>query len=335
MKRILLLTTGGTIASALSEDGLVPTLTSADIRHYLNVFSQDATIECEDILHLDSSNIQPEEWQLMGKRISKAIYNKECDAIVMTHGTDTMAYTASALSFMLSNLPIPVILCGSQLPLSHPLSDGIDNIRLAFSAALNEGLKGVFVAFNHKLMLGTRCVKVRTMGFDAFESVNVDPIATLDARGLTINKQLLPQYTGDFYFYEALCKDVFLLKLIPGMKPEILDLLAKQNYRGIVIEAFGAGGIHFIRRDLIAKLESMVDKGISVVVCSQCLYENSDFSIYQTGQMVLKHGVIQAYDMTSEACVTKLMWALAQQQSTEEVKKMFEINYVQEISFPK
>lgn len=335
MQRILLLTTGGTIASSKGEEGLVPTLSNKEIEQYLHVFEKEIEIISEDILSLDSSNIQPEEWQIMGERISNAINHNECEGIVITHGTDTMAYTASALSFMLSNLPIPVILCGSQLPLSHPLSDGIDNIRLAFYAALHRRLKGLFVAFNHKIMLGTRCVKVRTMGFNAFESVNIDPVATLDARGLIINEQLLPKQSGSFVYYKNLCKEVFLLKLIPGMKPEILDVLAEQNYRGIIIEAFGAGGIHFIRRDLIAKLEKMVEKGISVVVCSQCLYENSDFSIYQTGQKVLKHGVIQGYDMTSEACVTKLMWALGQQKTTEDIKKMFEINYVQEITFPK
>lgn len=335
MKKILLLTTGGTIASSKGEEGLVPTLSSVEISQYLNVFKAEAEIICEDILNLDSSNIQPEEWQVIGKRINDALINNECDAIVITHGTDTMAYTAGALSFMLKKLPIAVILCGSQLPLSHPLSDGIDNIRLAFKAALYDEFKGVFMAFNHKIILGTRCVKVRTMGFNAFESVNVDPVGILDARGLIINPSLLSRYSGDFQFAENLCKDVFLLKLIPGMKPEILDALAKQNYRGIVIEAFGAGGIHFIRHDLIGKLETMVEKGVSIVVCSQCLYENSDFSIYQTGQLVLKQGVIQAYDMTSEACVTKLMWALGQCTSTEGVRKIFATNYVGEISFPK
>lgn len=335
MKKILLLATGGTIASSKGEEGLVPTLSSNEIRQYLNVFKEEAEIICEDILNLDSSNIQPEEWQIIGKRIHDAITKNECEAIIITHGTDTMAYTASALSFMLANLPIAVILCGSQLPLSHPLSDGIDNVRLAFKTALYDEFKGVYVAFNHKVMLGTRCVKVRTMGFNAFESVNVDPVGILDARGLTINQSLLLKHHGSFKFTEDLCKDVFLLKLIPGMRPEILDVLAKQNYRGIVIEAFGAGGIHFIRHDLISKLETMVEKGISIVVCSQCLYENSDFSIYQTGQLVLKQGVIQAYDMTSEACVTKLMWALGQCTSTNEIRKIFATNYVGEISFPK
>ena len=116
------------------------------------------------------------------------------------------------------------------------------------------------------------------------------------------------------------------------MNPLLFDKLAEMDIRGIVIEAFGAGGINFVRRDLISKLEEIVARGISVVVCSQCLYEYSDFSIYQTGQKVLQHGVIQGYDMTSEACVTKLMWALGKSTDTKEVKRIFETNYVNEIT---
>ena len=133
---------------------------------------------------------------------------------------------------------------------------------------------------------------------------------------------------------DELCKDVVLIKLIPGMNPQLFDKLAEMDIRGIVIEAFGAGGINFVRRDLISELEKIVSCGISVVVCSQCLYEYSDFSIYQTGQKVLQHGVIQGYDMTSEACVTKLMWALGRSSDTAEVKKIFETNYVNEITLP-
>lgn len=331
MKKILFLTTGGTIASSESEEGLIPVLSSEDLLSYFHIDNEGISLECEDLLNLDSSNMQPEEWIIIARRIYNAITKEKVNGIVITHGTDTMAYTASALSFMLKNLPIPVILTGSQLPLKHPLSDGLDNIKLAFEAAKNNELKGVFIAFNRKIMYGTRCVKVRTMGFDAFESVNLDPVATLDARGLKINYSLLLKNKGVFELQDSLCTDVFLLKLIPGMNPNILDLLIKHSYKGIVIEAFGAGGIHFIRRDLISKLESMVEHGISVVVCSQCLYENSDFSIYQTGQKVLKHGVIQGYDMTSEACVTKLMWALGNYHNNEEIKQVFSENLAQEV----
>lgn len=329
MKNILFITTGGTIASSSSDEGLIPSLTSEEILHYLGDHQQDVHIVCEDLLRLDSSNMQPEEWGIIANRIAEVL--PLYDGIVLSHGTDTMAYTASALSFMLRNLPIPVIVTGSQLPLLHPLSDGVDNIRTAFAAAMQD-VCGVYICFNRRIMLATRAVKVRTMGFDAFESVNVDPVGVVDARGLHMQQELCIRTRGRFTLEDNLCKEVFLMKLTPGMNPEIFDVLLHMKYKGIVIEAFGAGGINFIRRDLIAKLEDMVQAGISVVVCSQCLYEHSDFSIYQTGQKVLQHGVIQGYDMTSEACLTKLMWALGKVETPREVKEIFEINYVNEIT---
>lgn len=331
MKHIIFITTGGTIASTDSEEGLVPALTSEELLKYLHVDEREVCIHCEDLMKIDSSNMQPEEWCIIAKRMRDLI--KEADGIVLTHGTDTMAYTASALSFMLYNIPIPVIITGSQLPLLHPLSDGVDNLRLAFEAALSD-IQGVYVAFNRKLILGTRAVKVRTMGFDAFESVNQDPVGIVDAHGLRLRKDLLLHADGEFHPEIELCKDVILLKLTPGMNPDIFDMLAHMQYRGIVVEAFGAGGINFIRRDLIAKLQMVVDAGISVVVCSQCLYEYSNLSIYQPGQKALQQGVIQGYDMTSEACVTKLMWALRDHHDQKEVREIFQRNYVHEINIP-
>ena len=331
MKRILFLSTGGTIACKESSEGLIPALTSEELLPYLGDMGADLEIDCEDLLNLDSSNIQPEEWQTIAKRIYEAasVY----DGIVMSHGTDTMAYTASALSFMLPGLPIPVLITGAQMPLTHVLSDGINNIRVAFTAACSE-LKGVYIAFNRKIMLGSRCVKVRTMGFDAFESVNAQPVGIVDARGLHLDWDAAVESDLPFALHDQLCKNVMLIKLIPGMNPEIFDILLNHQYEGVVIEAFGAGGINFIRRDLIAKLEQLVDHGISVVVYSQCLYENSDFTIYETGQKALKHGVIQGYDMTSEACVTKLMVALGQTNDLNEIRRMFATAYVKEITLP-
>lgn len=329
MKKIVFMTTGGTIASAQGSEGLQPSMESGELLSYLGRHEEDIAIECIDLLQLDSSNMQPEEWRLIAQRI--ALEAPKCDGIVLTHGTDTLGYTSSALSFMLRNIPIPVVLTGSQLPLNHHLSDGVDNIRCAFAMA-ESGYPGVYVAFNRKVILGSRAVKVKTMGFDAFESVNQDMVGVVDARGLMINESLLPKCNGPFALEDQLCEEVFLMKLTPGFNPEVFDMLSQMNYKGIVIEAFGAGGLHFIRRDLISKLQMMVDQGISVVVCSQCLYERSDFSIYQTGQKVLKQGVIQGFDMTSEACVTKLMWALGKTKQPDVVKAIFEINYVGEIT---
>lgn len=329
MKNILLLSTGGTIASAPTENGLAPAIHSDNILSLLDSVLYNYNVTTKDILSLDSSNIQPEEWKV----IAHSIYENcsKYDGIVITHGTDTMAYTASILSFMLPNIPIPVVITGSQLPLLNPLTDGIENLRCAFAMAASE-TPGIFLAFNRKVILGSRAVKVRTTGFDAFESVNSPYAATIDSSGLHINHQVIRKVTGECKIEDELCKDIFLIKLTPGLNPEIFDMLLNMNYKGIVIEAFGAGGLHFIRRDLISKLEKIVQKGITVVVCSQCLYERSDFSIYETGKLALEKGVLQGYDMTTEATVTKLMWALGKTNDVEEIKKIFQTSFVGEVT---
>ncbi|AGX43760.1 asparaginase [Clostridium saccharobutylicum] len=329
MKNILLLSTGGTIASAPTENGLAPAIHSDNILSLLDSVLYNYKVTTKDILSLDSSNIQPEEWKV----IAKSIYENcnKYDGIVITHGTDTMAYTASILSFMLPNIQIPVVITGSQLPLLNPLTDGIENLRCAFAMAASE-TPGIFLAFNRKVILGSRAVKVRTTGFDAFESVNSPYAATIDSSGLHINHQVIKKVTGKCKLEDKLCKDIFLIKLTPGLNPEIFDMLLNMNYKGIVIEAFGAGGLHFIRRDLISKLEKIVQKGITVVVCSQCLYERSDFSIYETGKLALEKGVLQGYDMTTEATVTKLMWALGKTNDVEEIKKIFQTSFVGEVT---
>lgn len=329
MKKILLITTGGTIASEQTEEGLAPVHSGQGLSDFIGGITAGYDVDIINLFQLDSSNIQPEEWQCMARTIARE-YSKY-EGIVMTHGTDTMAYTASVLSFMLCGIPIPVVLTGSQLPISHPLTDGVENLRCAFAMAAS-GKAGVYVAFNRRVMLGTRAVKVRTTAFDAFESVNSPYAATVDSSGLNVNESILPPKTDGFHLEDRLCNRVFLVKLTPGLDPEIFDMLLKMNYRGIVIEAFGAGGLNFVRRDLISKLQKIVESGISVVVCSQCLCERSDFTIYQAGQKALETGVLQAFDMTTEAAVTKLMWALGKTDSQAEIKRIFSTNYASEIS---
>ena len=332
MKKICWITTGGTIASVWGENGLYASSKGETLYHLLGNMTDLYDITIHDLFTIDSSNMQMEEW----KSIASCVYERRdlFDGIVITHGTDTMAYTASALSFMLQNIPIPVVLTGSQLPLSHPLSDGQENMRLALAMAAG-GYPGVFVAFNRKVILGARAVKVRTTGFHAFESVNYPYVATVNSLGLDLHEEYLPKLSGPCCLKDALCEDVFLLKLIPGTNPNIFDHLISMHIRGVVIEAFGIGGLSYIRRDLSGKIVDLLDQGVSVVVCSQCLYERSDFSVYEVGKRVLEHGVIEAYDMTSEACVTKLMWVLGQSDDPDTIKEMFTHNYVNEINVRK
>ena len=330
-KRLLLLTTGGTIASLPGEEGLSPGLDGAELAGMLPagvLGHYDVTVR--DILHLDSSNIQPEEWQLIAGQVYRA--RGEYDGIVITHGTDTMAYTASILSFMLQGIGIPVVLTGSQLPIDHPLTDGQENLRLAFAMAAS-GVAGVFVAFDRKVILGCRAVKTRTTGFDAFESVNWPWVAQADGSGLHVNPAALPPAPqGPCLLRDGICPQVFLLKLTPGLDPALFDMLHSLRYRGLVIEAFGAGGLHFVRRDLVGKLQGAAQAGMTVVVCSQCLYERSDFTIYQAGRRALATGVLQGADMTTEAAVTKLMWVLGQTDDSAEIRRLFLTSLVGEIT---
>lgn len=330
MKKVLLLTTGGTISAKAGDGGLRPLLASEELLSYMSDLRQHYIIEAMDLLNLDSSNIQGEEWQLIARAVFDAL--EGFDGIVVTHGTDTMAYTASMLSYMLNNLKKPVVLTGSQVPIDNLLTDARNNLYTAF-AAVDSGIPGVTVAFNRKIICGCRAVKVRTMGFEAFESVNAPYLGEIYSNGMRLFREyvLQPDYNAPTVLLDNICTDVFLLKLIPGTNPEIFDMLNKMDYRGIVLETFGLGGLHFVRRDLLPKLKMLTDSGISVVACSQCLYEASDFSVYEVGRRLLDCGIIPGQDMTTEAAVTKLMWALGQTSDQNEVRRIFETNFAGEI----
>ena len=328
-KKILIIATGGTIVSKNSDEGLTPAITAEGICSLISDLAESYEITTKDLFNLDSSNIQPEEWQI----IAQSIYEnyKSYDGIVITHGTDTMAYSAAAISYMLRNIPIPIVFTGSQLPILHKLTDALENLRCALAMA-GSGCPGVYVAFDRKIMLGCRTVKTHTKNFYAFESINYDNIAEVNSNGLNINYNMIRKPESELIYKNNICTDVFLLKLIPGTDPKIFDLLLNYGYKGIVIEAFGLGGLHFLRRDLVKKVEELINNDIPIIACSQCLYEKSDFSVYQTGKKLLDKGVIPGGDMTSESAVTKLMWALGQTNDINEIRNIFATNYVGEIT---
>ena len=311
-KRLALLATGGTIACTMTESGLAPTLTAADLLAPLR-----DRLPCEvvprDVFRMDSSNMQPEEWCLLARAVDEAL--TDCDGVVITHGTDTMAYTASALSFMLAGVRKPVVLTGSQLPLGHPLTDAVSNMRHAIVAAM-QNVSGVYVSFDYKLISGVHCVKTHTTAMDAFSSINAPLAGYFDVEGVHFTHQqgFAPAegMPAGYRLRDSIDPRVFLLKLAPGTSPDVFRFVRDAGYRGLVIEAFGLGGLHYIRRNLVAALQALAESGVYVLVVSQCLHEKADLTVYEVGRGMLLERIHSGQDMTTEAAVTKLMWALAQ-----------------------
>ncbi len=329
-KKILIINTGGTLSSVNSEKGMVPGIRSGDMLEELRMVSKNLEIYTEDFLAVDSANIFPEDWAALAARIGEVC--GEYQGIVVIHGTDTLAYTSSMLSYMLQNISIPVVVTGSQLSIAHPVADALENCRGAIHMAAS-GYPGIFVAFNRKIILGTRASKVRTMSFDAFESINYPCVGEISSLGLTVHKEYLLRKRGIFRPQTDYSDKVFLLKLYPGIRPDILKYLREQGCRGVYIEGFGLGGMPFMRHDFISAVKEAVSEGMVVLAGSQCRYEGSNLSVYETGLKALTAGAIQAYDMTAEAAVTKLMWVLGQTGDRREIQEYFDVNIAGEVRY--
>ena len=328
MKNILILNTGGTFSSEASGHGLAPSITGDEIVKRLGIIDDDINITAEDFCSLDSANIMPDDWVSIARKIAGSI--TEYDGFIVIHGTDTLAYTSSMLSFMLQNIQVPVVVTGSQMPLNSPMSDALLNLQCAVWMAVS-GVPGVFVAFDRKIMLGCRTSKVRTLSFNAFESINCPYIGEVNAYGLQLYTDRKAKMTR-INLQTDYSDRIAVLKVFPGMDLEIFSFLQDHGFEGVYIEGFGLGGLPFLRKDITAEIRKASDNGLPILVGSQCRYEGSDLSVYETGQRILDCGGIPVYDMTQEAVVTKLMWVLGQTKKYDQVRWLFGSDLVGEVT---
>ncbi len=320
-KKVLLIATGGTIASIKTEYGLTPEISSEELLNYVPEIKEYCDVDTMQILNIDSTNIQPEHWIMMTETIEQNYY--KYDGFVISHGTDTMAYTAAALSYLIQNSYKPIVITGAQKPINVDITDAKKNLLDSFRFAIEKDVSGIYIVFDGKAIIGTRARKVKSKSYSAFESINFPVAALIDDRRIT--KYLRNENSEkEVIFYKDIYPNVFLLKLAPGMEPDVLDYIG-EKYEGVVIESYGVGGLPFHdKRDFLGKLNDLVKKGKVVVVATQVMFEGSDMGLYEVGVKALQeYNVLQAYDMTIEAVITKLMWIMAQTKDFEEVKNMF------------
>ena len=328
MKRILLIGTGGTIASEMTEGGLTPELTTEQLLSHVPAISGICTVDCIQLLNLDSTNITPDHWRMMARCI-RARY-EEYDGFVITHGTDTMAYTAAALSYLIQGSPKPIVLTGAQRPIGFDSTDSKVNLMDAFRCGA-EDLPGISIVFNSRVILGTRAKKTRSKSFQAFSSINYPDLGVL--RDGVLLRYIRQECGAKPVFYDQLDTKVALLKLVPGVDRGLADYLLERN-NALIIESFGVGGLPEDSGLYDCVREAMA-AGKTVVLTTQVENEGSDLGVYHVGHALKNDlGVLEAYDMTTEAVVAKLMWILGQTRRREEVARLFYTPVAQDILWP-
>ncbi len=310
MKDYLVISTGGTIASSRGDNGLKPTITGEDlIRQVPQLEGRAHRIGIEDLMSKDSSNMVPSDWAEIARvvRQNEQVFH----SVIILHGTDTMAYTASALSFLLCDFPKPVILTGSMKTITEFDTDAVDNIVSTFRFAdhlISRKQAGVSISFADKLIHGPRSEKIVSREKTAFESINY-PLIGCDLNGdVSINHR--PLLSGKSTFRDAdylLEKNIVLLKIYPGFQASFLEHVLDMSPRAVVLESLGLGGVPYIGENLLPALAMAREKGIPVVITTQCVYGGVDLTVYEVGRKTLDLGVISGRDMTKEAIITKLM----------------------------
>lgn len=338
-KRILLVATGGTIASKEEGNGLSPALSGEELTRFVPEVADLATLDVKQAMNIDSTNMRPSDWLRVARTIMESY--DDYDGFVVLHGTDTMAYTAAALSYLIQHSPKPIVLTGSQRPMASAFTDAKLNLYQSVLYATDDDARDVSIAFGGIVIAGTRARKQRTMSFNAFTSVNFPPLAYIrtdrivrsapfahakkadGSRGQTADRPVV---------YDKLDPRVFALKLTPGLDSRIFSALAP-SYDAVILETFGIGGIPEQGETgpcFQDAIYSWVDSGRIAVMTTQVPEEGLDLGVYEVGRAYANHpGILRGADMTPEAIVAKTMWALGQTRDVAEVENLFncEINH--------
>jgi glutamyl-tRNA(Gln) amidotransferase subunit D len=342
--KIALLGTGGTIASKVDyrTGGVTPALSVSEIYASVPELANYAYVEPEVVLKEYSENLNPAHWTIIANKIKEKVTTAEYQGILVSHGTDTMHYTAAALSFALQNLPIPVVLVGAQRSSDRPSSDAALNLIGATIFALKSQLTGVFVCMHASLSddlvachLGTRVRKNHTSKRNAFESIDGMPIAIIRGEIVELQLQQAEQKlkkrdnTNGFVVRPNFDRRVVLLKFYPGFNPELIAYAIESDCRAIILEGTGLG---HVGKECFPQIRKAVESGILVFMTSQCIWGRTRMTVYETGRDLLDIGVISLSDMLAETATVKAMWALANSKNIKSAAKLMQENIANEIS---
>lgn len=343
MKHILLIATGGTIASAEDGNGLSPALTGEELARSVPEIEGLCELDIVQPMNIDSTNMRPADWLRIAEVIREN-YDAH-DGFVVLHGTDTMSYTAAALSYLIQDSPKPIVLTGSQQPMGNPFTDAKINLYQSLVYAVSDRSRDVSIVFGGYAIAGTRARKQRTMSFNAFNSINYPVLAYLRQDKIICSGSVAVSAgpaecdcTGggaaraadgaldEPRFYTQLNSRVCALKLTPGLTPDIFRLL-KPDYDAVILETFGMGGVPERGADGASYQEAIfdwVDSGRTVVMTTQVPEEGLDLGVYEVGRAYAEHpGILKGGDMTTEALVAKTMWALGQTRDADELQRLF------------
>lgn len=330
MKHILLIATGGTIASAEDGNGLSPALTGEELARSVPEIEGLCELDIVQPMNIDSTNMRPADWLRIAEVIREN-YDTH-DGFVVLHGTDTMSYTAAALSYLIQDSPKPIVLTGSQQPMGNPFTDAKINLYQSLVYAVSDRSRDVSIVFGGYAIAGTRARKQRTMSFNAFNSINYPVLAYLRqdkiicSGSVAVSAGLADGALDEPRFYTELNSRVCALKLTPGLTPDIFRLL-KPDYDAVILETFGMGGVPERGADGASYQEAIfdwVDSGRTVVMTTQVPEEGLDLGVYEVGRAYAEHpGILKGGDMTTEALVAKTMWALGQTRDADELQRLF------------